>query len=107
MKRLWAIALVCAGLASLRAADETIPPGGRIQPLDPKKGWVEYSLKTRIGKGHNGVIITYQDAILTADEVTWDEDKADAIAEGHVRIEREGHVFTGEKLRYNFLTKEI
>lgn len=74
------------------------------------------SLDSQVNYGPNGVvtatdgiIVAYENAILTADKVTFirDENKKDTgevIAEGRVRIQRGDQIWTGKKISYNFVT---
>jgi lipopolysaccharide assembly outer membrane protein LptD (OstA) len=81
-------------------------PAWEIKPLS-EEGEVEYSFKTGMMIATNGVVITYGDAVLAADRVTLDQQSGEALAEGHVRIQRDEQIWAGETIRYNFKTREI
>jgi LPS-assembly protein len=55
----------------------------------------------------NGVLITYGDAILTADAARVNAATGDVIAAGHVRIQRDNLVWTGDSVIYNFKTRQM
>src|SRR5690349_20732548 len=106
MTRLSLIAvLVLCSLAVpgvLRAQQQ---PEWKIEALS-EESEVEYSF-TGIMIATNGVVITYGDAVLAADRVTLDQQSGEALAEGHVRIQRDEQIWAGETIRYNFKTREI
>jgi len=55
----------------------------------------------------NGVTVKYGGATLTANRMRLDQTQGDAVAEGAVRLEREGKVWLGERIAYNFKTEKI
>lgn len=72
----------------------------------------EYSLDTRTLTADHGAMVTYQDesgaeVVLTANRITINEATGLAVAEGKVYLQRDNQVWTGERLEYNFLTREI
>ena len=81
-------------------------PSWEIKPLE-EEGEVEYSWKTGVMTATNGVVVTYGDAVLAADRITLDQQSGEALAEGHVRIQRDEQIWAGEKIRYNFKSREI
>src|SRR5437867_1697197 len=55
----------------------------------------------------NGIVVKYGGTVLTARKATVDQNTGFTQAEGDVRIEREGQVWKGERIRYNFKNGEI
>jgi lipopolysaccharide assembly outer membrane protein LptD (OstA) len=52
-----------------------------------------------------GFTVRYRDTYLVADQARFNQATGDIHAEGSVRVERKGEVWTGEKLDYNFKTR--
>lgn len=75
-----------------------------IESLSPQNEFV-YDLQTGTATGTNGVIIKYDGAVMTADQVTVDQKTGEAQARGHVRIQRDEQVWIGEHIQYNFKTR--
>lgn len=55
----------------------------------------------------SNVVVKYGNAKLTANKVTVNQNTGDAVAEGSVGLQYDGHVFLGESVHYNFFTKKI
>lgn len=61
----------------------------------------------------NGVVVRYltgeksSNAVLTAERVTLNEPTHDIFAEGSVRLQREDQTWVGEKLHYNYETRQM
>lgn len=70
-------------------------------------GEFDTDLVTGITTATNGVVIKYGDALLTARQVTLNRNSGAAFAEGDVRVQRAGQVWSGETLHYNFKTRQI
>ena len=70
-------------------------------------GTFDYDLDTGIVTATNGVVVTYGDARLIANRLTLDEKSGDVVAEGMVNLQREGQLWQGDRLEYNFLTKKM
>jgi hypothetical protein len=62
-----------------------------------------YSQLTAMG----GVRVAYNGTVLTAERLELDQELGEALATGHVSIQCDGRVWTGENIRYNFKTREI
>ncbi len=77
-----------------------------IESLDPQFT-LDYDLKTRLITGTNGVIAKYANAVLTADKAILNQETYEALAEGHVRLQRDDQTWVGEKIRYNFKTRQM
>jgi LPS-assembly protein len=71
------------------------------------QGWVDYDYATDLGSGTNGVWLRYGDTVLTADAVSIDRTKGEAIAQGKVRIQHGDQIWAGENIRYNFRTRQM
>ncbi len=74
--------------------------------LDPD-GQLSYELDTGWMISTNGVWVRFGDTILTADRVALNHDTGETEASGRVRIEYQGQVWVGEKIRYNFRTRRM
>lgn len=72
-----------------------------------EEGDFEYEEATGWATSPAGVRVTYGDAILTARSVRFTRDTGDVQAEGDVRLERGTEVWTGERLEYNFFTRDL
>src|SRR5262245_9831813 len=55
----------------------------------------------------NGVTIRHAGAVLRARRARLNMETGECRAEGDVRLEGDGKVWTSDKLRYNFLTRQI
>lgn len=88
--------LLAAG--GVAAAQEK--PVWQIRARDDS-GVITHDPATGLTTGTNGVIITYQDVILTADSVTADQATGDVIAEGNVTIKGRSQLWVGERVSYN------
>jgi lipopolysaccharide assembly outer membrane protein LptD (OstA) len=71
------------------------------------QSWVWWDFDTGTGHCTNGVLLVYADAVLTADVLSFNPKTGEAIADGHVRIQRQEQVWASEHLRYNFKTRQI
>ena len=81
-------------------------PPIQIESIEPNAKLV-FDLKTGVWTATNGVKIVYGDAVLTARQVTLDQQTGDFIAEGDVYLQRGKEVWRGDRIRYNFTSKEI
>src|SRR5438128_2487460 len=77
-----------------------------IENLTPQSE-VIYDYSKGIGWGTNGVIIRYTNAVLTAHAAMVNIDSGEAQAEGDVTLQRQGEIWRGERLLYNFKTHEM
>lgn len=82
------------------------PAGWEIKPW-PGEGEVEYDFATGIFHATNGVLVRYEDAVLTADEVTANPELGEVVADGSVRIQRDELLWVGEHINYNFKTHQM
>lgn len=100
--RLCWLFFLCAACA-LRAAEE--PAGLVVEPLG--EGEFDFNPQTGVARATNGVVVRYGLAVLTANQVTVHQNSGEVLAEGQVRIENEGQVWSGDKITYNFKTREL
>ncbi len=107
MKQLLLITLIfCqAGLVfSLFAAEE--PEEWVVESLNANYQ-VEINLLTQEATADHGVLVRYGPTTLTAIKASVNERTGDVMAEGKVRIEREGAVWEGDRIHYNFRTRQL
>src|SRR6185369_9121143 len=71
------------------------------------EGEVIVDLRTGDMTATNASRITYGPTVLVADWMKANRNTGDAVAEGHVILQREGQLWRGERLTYNFHTREI
>ena len=57
--------------------------------------------------GTNGVCVKYGETVLMADSASVNTKTGEAVADGNVRIEEGGLIWTGEHIRYNFITHQM
>jgi lipopolysaccharide assembly outer membrane protein LptD (OstA) len=72
-----------------------------------KEGEASYDLETGRMTGTGGVVVRYGETVLTADTVSVDQATGDTLAEGRVRIQHQGQIWVGERIRYNFFTRQM
>jgi lipopolysaccharide assembly outer membrane protein LptD (OstA) len=80
-------------------------PEFEIEPLN-EQGWIEYELDGLI-RATNGVYVRYGTTVLVADQVVFNQQTAEAIADGKVRIQQEGLIWVAEHALYNFETHQL
>src|SRR6185503_4773617 len=68
---------------------------------------VEYDLNTGTAIVTNGIIVKYGGSTLSARQARANEKTGLVEAEGDVYLEREGHIWRSERMRYNFYSGEI
>ena len=57
--------------------------------------------------GTNGICVKYGESVLMADNASVNRQTGEAVADGHVRIEEGDLIWTGEHIRYNFITHQM
>src|SRR5258707_6834318 len=84
-----------------------------LHAADPEHQWIftsptetVYDANTGLGMGTN-VTVKYGGTTLTADYAQVNQNSGLAVAEGHVLLQREGDIWRGDSLQYNFKTKEV
>jgi LPS-assembly protein len=104
MQRLFSTLAVLISLIPLTAKAQlssveahALRPGGEVY-FDPKTGDMVST---------NGIAVTYDGAVLTAESARVNPTTGDVIAEGDVRLERDNTVWTGQHFHYNFHTHEL
>ncbi len=68
---------------------------------------LESDVQTGRTRVSHSVVVKYRDAVLTADRAELDPDTGEVVAEGGVTLQREGLLWRGERLRYNFFTRQL
>jgi len=105
MKQLRPPGLLLLLLLALPAgAAESEPPRFHIESV---RGDVSYDLKGGVAVITNGVIVRYAEAVLTADNASLNQDTGEVRAQGNVVLTRNGHLWRGEALFYNFKTRQM
>jgi LPS-assembly protein len=89
-----------------RVAEAAAAEGWELESLTEQSRF-EYRLGEGLLLGTNGVAIRYGDASLTAEVVWLNQQTGEAVAEGRVRILRADQVWVGERIRYNFRTRQM
>lgn len=97
-----AILLLLFCMAMAKSAPST---NWTVQFLSPD--FVEYDTATGAVIVTNGITVKYGGATLSARKARANEKTGLVDAEGDVYIEREGHIWRSEKMRYNFYTGEV
>lgn len=95
--------VLLAGTGRLRAAETNTT--WIIESLD--QGEFDYDLQTGVATATNGVSVTYGGTVLTARRVTLNRNTGDTLAEGSVLVRREGQLWRGDRLTYNFKTRVL
>lgn len=72
-----------------------------------KEGEFTYDINTGTVVATNGVVVTYGEARLTANRLTLNQQSGQVVAEGMVVLEQGADVWQGERIDYNFVTKQI
>ncbi len=82
------------------------PADWQIEALAPD-GKVEIDLVTGLVTATKRVLVRYGDSVLTADKASVNRDTGDAIAEGAVCIVHDQQLWLGQKIHYNFKTRQM
>jgi len=95
---------VVTGVPELVAAESAeVTPASEGVPLEVQADRIEYLGGLLIAEGH--AVVRYEGTEMTADYISADRASGEVHAQGHVTFERDGNVWQGEELRYNFKTK--
>lgn len=121
MKRLgWLIVFLVMMALCVRATEhvraQSSPPQDPIEvvtpetvdheiPLEVDADRLEYDSDRRVMIGIGNVVVRQGEDVLTADYVEFYTETRDALARGRARFERGDEYWTGEEMRYNFLTR--
>ena len=94
-------ACLCGLALNARAAEETTfvieAPDGSLG-FDLNSGEVTYT---------NGVVVRYTGAVLSAKKARLNQSSGEVVAEGGVRLQQNNEVWYGERIEYNFKTRQI
>ncbi len=106
------LALAVCGVLRSFGADRPKPQSAGegalvIQPLGGENSGAAYELDKGIGYAWGGVQVVYGEAVLTAERVVYSDRLKEVEAEGNVRIQQGDQVWVSQRLRYNFVTREI
>ena len=77
-----------------------------IEALSPGATF-EYEERTGTVTDPAGVVVKYEEAELTARKVRMNRATSEVLAEGNVRLQRGNETWTGEQIRYNFMTRQV
>ncbi len=96
--------ILCAVLlgATVPAVAAETEPG-----LDIVSGEAVFNLRNNTATFTNGGVIKWNGAVLTADHGFIDKESGDTLVNGHVRIQQDDQLWTGENVRYNFKTHQM
>jgi len=102
MRKLLAfVALMFVGLAGARAQF------GSFGDVPIEINAEETRLEAGLAVAEKNVVIRYGEILIYCDFAQYNPDTRDVLAEGDVRIYREGQLFTGERALYNLETKRL
>jgi lipopolysaccharide assembly outer membrane protein LptD (OstA) len=110
MKKLHAALLAFAVMAF------AVPVSAQVKPelelnirtlSNSGSGQIEFDQQNGTFIYTNGVMLTYGDAVLTADEMQGNVTTGEILAAGHVRLLRDDLTWTGDSLRYNYKTQQL
>jgi LPS-assembly protein len=104
-----------AGIFSANAIDKTATWDVRARDA---RGNFKMNPTTGITEATNGIIVSYNNVVLSADKATLNQNTGDVIAEGDVTIKWSeasrpgatngmGNLWRGERVKYNFKTREL
>ena len=71
------------------------------------EGMIEFDESSGVAMDPVGVRLTYGDVELTARRVQVDRSSSEVMAEGNVRIQRGKELWVGDRVRYNFSSREL
>ncbi len=81
-------------------------PGPEFKALSETSN-LKYDPNTGDMEADGGIEVRYQDGVLTAQKVSMNRATGEIHAEGNVRVEREGQVWMGEALDYNYKSRAL
>jgi len=111
MKRLLSLLVLCGWAVSIPVYGQPELSPWNIRSADDN-GAIEFDIDTGEVVARNGVIVSYQgkdgrEAELQADRVTLNQQTGEIEAAGSVFLRAEGQSWVGDRLQYNFKTKDI
>jgi len=104
MRKLRAVILIFfSGCAVAFAQATNEPPPITVEAAE------EVTLTTTNGvwMATNGVVLHYQEVVLSAQQASVNETTGEVMAQGNVRLQRGLYLVVADKIHYNFLTKRI
>jgi lipopolysaccharide assembly outer membrane protein LptD (OstA) len=106
MNNLWArvFCLLLLGAGCLLGAEDE-PPTLVVEPQG--EGEFDYDPRTGLATAARGVVVRYGKAILSAHQATVNQITGEVLAEGQVHIENEGQTWKGDRIIYNFKTRQL
>lgn len=112
MTRPGAILALMLGLlalpGALRAQQQPPQAAWVVESLAPANaGHAEYDLATGQWSATNNVVVTYGEAVLTADSVQVNTQTGEVAADGRVRIQQGEQIWVSDHMRYNFYTHQM
>src|SRR4051812_34473661 len=99
------LAVIAAAVSFARSLVAQEIPEWSLRPWDDI-GWAEWSYEGGPFVATNGVTFLYPGVMLSAWSMTVDNSTGDIVADGQVKLLREGQISTGSRMRYNFLTHQ-
>ena len=106
MNKLRLLSILVALLWTSSAARAQDEESFKVENLSPESQ-LAYDNEHHIFEWTRGVRIQYGDATLTADRVTLQELTGQVTAEGHVLLRRDKQLWSGDRIEYNFKTRQI
>lgn len=104
MRKLWAIIGLLFIGGGLAFAQDGEPSKWEFEA---PQGTLQYEIDTGLAIATNGIVAKYGGAVLTAQSARVNQATGEVVAEGNVRLEREGQIWRGEYLEYNFKTGRL
>ena len=86
-QRITLLATLLAAIAQAGAEDSSEDQTWHLESLS-QEGLIDYDYNTGISRASGGVIVTYQDTILTADEATLNNNTGEVTASGNVVVKQ-------------------
>src|SRR5262245_36701868 len=103
--RLILVLVALATVALPSSVQAQLQPEWEIEPLNDEGG-VVYDLVTGLFLANNGVRVKYANTVLTAEQMTANQEVGEVVADGRVRIQQGDQLWVGEHIRYNFKTQQ-
>lgn len=94
------------GFWALSPAAAQEQSGWEIESLGGEGG-VVFDLSTGLATATNGVVVRYEQGVLSAQRVTVNQSTGEVAAEGKVRIQRDDQVWVSDSVVYNFKTRRF
>ncbi len=105
MIKLWPL-LLAVFLACLSTTRAQLASFGAV-PIEINAESTHYDPDTHIAYADDNVVIGYREIRIYCDHAQYDDGTRDVLAEGNVRIFRDGRLFVGESAIYNLETKVL